>query len=287
MVIQTPRLCNDVAFLPPQKDQPNAITCSPILREDEIEDYERDLEEVKEAERETAMWKAEADAMGGDEGFQPSLLPVGDIFVGEHRLVPEGVKIEKSVIVGGGRETYIDTVASSDGKVAGKEELEKLGLADTKAIEKLRKELEKIAQGQNWKLDVIDTPHGREYRGVIGDDDAEQDESAAGAKGEREGGGKESGGKESGKGSGGKESGSKKAEGSKGGKGSTEGLSQDGHESKKGKGEKETEIRKGKAVKPGKGDGRDAEKGESGQEEKEGKQQQQQGSEEEYYKEEL
>lgn len=177
MVIQTPRLCNDVAFLPPQKDQPNAITCSPILKDDQIEDYERNLKAAISAEQEAKIWEAtqEAAAALGDDAAAQELEPmVGDIFVGERRLVPEGIKLEKSAIVGGGKETYVDTVASSDGRVLTKDEMEKLGLGDPKAIEKLRKELEKIAQGQNWKLDVIDTPRGREYRGIIGDEDEEE-----------------------------------------------------------------------------------------------------------------
>ncbi|CAK4032236.1 Hypothetical predicted protein [Lecanosticta acicola] len=179
MVIQTPRLCSDVAFLPPQKDQPNGIECSPVLREDEVEEYERDLSAVKAAEREANIWEATAEAaaaLGAGPALEPLDLPVGDIYIGEHRLVPEGKKIEKSAIVGGGKETYIDTVATSDGKALSKADLEKLGVSDTKPIEKLKKELEKIAQGQAWKLDVIDTPRGREYRGIIGDDEEEEEE---------------------------------------------------------------------------------------------------------------
>ncbi|KAK4507814.1 hypothetical protein PRZ48_001549 [Zasmidium cellare] len=192
MVIQTPRLCNDVAFLPPQKDQANPVKCSPILRDDEIEEYERDLKALRAAENDAKVWEANAEAAaalgGGTTGYEPLELPVGDIFVGEHRLVPEGKKLEKSAIVGGtGKETYIDTVASSDGRVLGKEDLEKLGLGDPKAVEKLKKELEKIAQGQNWKLDVIDTPRGREYRGIIGDEDEEKGEKTEGSK-EKKGG---------------------------------------------------------------------------------------------------
>ena len=68
--------------------------------------------------------------------------------------MPEDVKLEKSAIVGGGKETYIDTVASSDGKTLGKEDLEKLGLGDPKNIETLRKRLEEMAQGHEWKLEV-------------------------------------------------------------------------------------------------------------------------------------
>lgn len=199
MVIQTPRLCNDVAFLPPQKDHANPVKCSPILRDEEVEEYERDLKALRAAEREAKVWEtnAEAAAALGGAGYEPLELPVGDIFVGEHRLVPEGKKLEKSSIVGGtGKETYIDTVASSDGRVLGKEDLEKLGLGDPKAVEKLKKELEKIAQGQNWKLDVIDTPRGREYRGIIGDEDEEKEGQGEKASTEKKAGKEKTDGKE-------------------------------------------------------------------------------------------
>ncbi|CAK1354417.1 Protein OS-9 [Cercospora beticola] len=176
MVIQTPRLCNDVAFLPPQKDQPNPISCSPILEDDEVEEYERDLKAMKKAEQEVNIREATEEAAAAIAGtkYEASPKSVGDIVVGGRRLVPEGVKIEKSAIVGGGKETYVDTLADSEGRVLSKEEMEKLGLGDPKAIEKLKKELEKIAQGERWKLDVIDTPRGREYRGIIGDEDEEE-----------------------------------------------------------------------------------------------------------------
>lgn len=173
MVIQTPRLCNDVAFLPPQKDQPNAITCSPILAENQVEAYEHDLAVLKEIESETSQELL--DAALAEAGIKDADLEtiqiVGGIVVGGHAMVPEGTKIEKSTIVGGGKETYVDTIASSDGKVASEEEMKKLGLGDPRAVEQLKKKLETIAQGQQWKLDVIDTPRGREYRGIIGDED--------------------------------------------------------------------------------------------------------------------
>ena len=174
MVIQTPRLCADVAFQPPQKDQPNAITCAPILADDEIEDYKHDVQALQEAEQ-------EASQLFGDAGtaampYEPLLQIAGDILIGGHAIVPEEVKLEKGAIVGGGKETYIDTVASSDGLMS-EAEIKRLGLGDPRAVEKLRKELEKIAQGQQWKLDVIDTPRGREYRGIIGDEEEEEAEA--------------------------------------------------------------------------------------------------------------
>ncbi|KAK3713462.1 Protein OS-9 [Vermiconidia calcicola] len=174
LVIQTPRLCNDVAFQPPQKDAPNTISCSPILGEDQIEDYKHDLAAL----RESRIWETQPEAakvfLGSNTPSTDPYPMVGDIPLGAHRTVPLATKLEKSAIVGGGKETYIDTVASSQGKILSKEDIEKLGLGDAKAVETLRKKLEEIAQGQEWKLDVIDTPRGREYRGIIGDEEEEE-----------------------------------------------------------------------------------------------------------------
>lgn len=187
MVIQTPRLCNDVAFLPPQKDKPNAIKCSPIISEDDVEIYNEELKKLKAAEAEARIKAATAEAAAKIlTGNNQPRQWVGDIEVGGHRLVPEGMKIEKSAIVGGGKETFVDTVASSDGKnrkVLPNKELEKLGLGDPKAVEELMKKLEQLADGQEWRLDVVDTIKGREYRGIIG---AEEEKSKEGAKGDGE-----------------------------------------------------------------------------------------------------
>lgn len=190
MIIHTPRLCSDVAFLPPQKDEPNPISCSPILAEEQVDDYERDVSALKQAEEEAAIWAADPDAADVFLGEGDPVQIAGDIVVGARQIVPEGVTLEKSAVVGGGKETYIDTVASSDGKVLRKEDLEKLGLGDAKSLDRLKKQLEQMAGGQEWKLDVIETPRGREYRGTIGKDDEDEGEGkeGKGKKGEGKGG---------------------------------------------------------------------------------------------------
>ena len=179
MVLHTPRLCNDVAFQPPQKDAANSISCTPILRPEEAETYVHEQKAHKSAAEEAQIWEANPDAaaafgMAGETGDDE--LPVqivGDIIVGGHAIVPEGVKIEKSGIVGG-KDKYIDTIANSGGKSLSKEELKKLGLDSSRAIEnleKLKKDVEAMAKGENWKIVVVDTPRGREYRGMVGDDE--------------------------------------------------------------------------------------------------------------------
>lgn len=180
MVLETPRLCNDVAFQPPQKDEPNGITCRPVLAPEEVENYEHNQKLYKASLQEAQIWEENPDAAAAfgvlgdiDEDGAPIKI-VGDIIIGGRNIVPEDVEIQKSGIVGGIKEKYVDTIANSWGKdlALSKEDMNRLGLQDAKAIEKLeklKKELKKQANGEGWRLDVVDTPHGREYRGIYGE----------------------------------------------------------------------------------------------------------------------
>lgn len=171
MVLQTPRLCNDIAFLPPQKTVPNAINCTPILSSSsEVEAWR------SKGSHANALLDA-AVSSAADAAPLPTSTPrllLGDVLVGARTLLPPSLTLTKSGILGGGKETYVDTIATSeDGAVLSVEEMKKLGLGDPKDLEELRKKLEGMARGGKWKLDVIDTPRGREYRGVIGDEEEE------------------------------------------------------------------------------------------------------------------
>jgi len=104
---------------------------------------------------------------------------IGGMVVGAHKHVPEGKVVEKSNIVGGGKKTFVETIADSTGKVVSPEQLVKHGLGEPKYVEKLTKELQKIAGDKGWKLDVYETPEGRQYQAVIGDDDDEEEASAS------------------------------------------------------------------------------------------------------------
>lgn len=107
--------------------------------------------------------------------------------------MPRDFKLEKSAIVGGGKETFLETVASSADGVLSKEELEKRGL-DPKIVAELSKMLKGRAEpGQGWKLNVVQTPRGREFSGVVeevpGEGPQEGDEAKQDAKkeGKKEG----------------------------------------------------------------------------------------------------
>lgn len=199
MIVDTPRLCHDVAFLPPQENLAHPITCQPVLAESEVDRWtdakiEGKLSEAERliAEHDDANSNPLREVAAGLEGSTKRGPIIGGIEVGAQALVgSEGKVIEKSVVVGGGKETFIGTVATSDGKQMSKEEMKKLKIADPKDVEKLKGNLKKLAGRKGWKLDLVDTPRGREFRGIIeadedvppkkdGKKDDDQDEKSGG-----------------------------------------------------------------------------------------------------------
>jgi protein OS-9 len=188
MVIDTPRLCHDVAFSPPQKDVAHPITCQAVIPAADAEEWAAATIEAKVRETERLLALAESDnnanenplreMSDGLEGSTKRGTIIGGIEVGAKVLVgSEGKVIEKSVVVGGGKETYIGTIASSDGTQMTKEEMKKLNIPDLKDVEKLKTNLRKLAGKKGWKLDLVDTPRGREFRGIIEAEDQDDETS--------------------------------------------------------------------------------------------------------------
>lgn len=184
MVISTPRLCNDVAFLPPEKAKPHSIACTPVMPAEAIPSYLAAQEDMA-AEAED---QAEADVLmlTNELGSQNTPLKktqwVGDIEIGAHAVVPKGKEVQKSVVVGGGKEVLIATIAKSDGFVATEKELQAKGVKVTsKEVDGLTKALNRRAQGHSWRLDVIETPRGNELRGVIEMEDKKKKKSSGDA----------------------------------------------------------------------------------------------------------
>jgi protein OS-9 len=182
MIVDTPRLCHDVAFTPPQENLAHPITCQPVIADSEVEDWTSARLAAKTidadrliAEHDDANSNPLREVIEGLEGSTKRGPIIGGIEVGAQALVgSEGKVIEKSVVVGGGKETYVGTVASSDGKQMSKEEMKKLNIADPKDVEKFKGNLKKLAGRKGWKLDLVDTPRGREFRGIIEAEDEDE-----------------------------------------------------------------------------------------------------------------
>lgn len=109
--------------------------------------------------------------MENGEPLPKPRIIIGDIEVGAHAIVPQGKKIEKSVVVGGGKETLIATIAKSDGFMASESDMKRVGIRTHREVEGVKKEVERVAGGKAWRLDVVETPRGKELRGVIEEDE--------------------------------------------------------------------------------------------------------------------
>ena len=165
MVIYTPRLCNDVAFLPPRETKAHYITCREIVPEAEVEEWQT----RKAAEKERKYV---------DTGKREQALPVvGDIEVGGMNIVgKDGPRIKPPNIVDP-NQRKAEIVAKADpnekgGKVQtlSREDLKKLDL-DPATVESLRKELQELAGDKAWSLEIVEGPAGRELRGIVEGDD--------------------------------------------------------------------------------------------------------------------
>lgn len=156
MVINTPKLCDDVAFQPPQRDDPNFIPCSPIISPEEIPSFTK-----------SSISNPDSNPLLE----QSTAIPprIGNIVVGAHVHIPEGRTIAKPALLGGGQETVVSTLASSSDRVLSSERLAEMGISKPEQVEQLKKQLDKMAGDKGWKLEVVDTPRGREIRGVVGD----------------------------------------------------------------------------------------------------------------------
>lgn len=194
MVIYTPRLCNDVAFLPPRENKANPITCREIIAEDAVSEWEA----RKKTERERKLVSA-----------NPAGRPVvAGIEVGGMKQVgKEGQRLEPPAQIApvspGSGNVKADLLAKQESPEKGgkeyrltKPEIKKLGL-EPKLVDDAVKELKQVAAGKAWKLEVFDSPAGgRELRGVVEGDEGEakdgevefflvEDEDREGEDGER------------------------------------------------------------------------------------------------------
>ncbi|KAL3475371.1 protein OS-9 [Aspergillus californicus] len=167
MLIYTPRLCNDVAFLPPQQEEVHTIECREILRPEEVSDWQAMHE-----------YQAQQELV---ESAETSDYPViGGVKVGAQLYVgTEGRRIEKGRITSIG-EKKVDVVAKiTNGEVhlLAPENLKKFDL-DAEKLESLKKKMEDWAEGKDWNLEMVTGNGERAYlRGRLDEEEEEEEET--------------------------------------------------------------------------------------------------------------
>ncbi|KAI1183237.1 glucosidase II beta subunit-like protein-domain-containing protein [Nemania serpens] len=195
MMINTPRLCVDVAFQPPKEERANIISCRAIVPESAQADWHA---------RKTL--EAQAAMVGRAREAAKSPVVIGGVVVGGRQMlgqVEDGKEVptlspprnfqgssgSRSGSVG--LEKLVEIIASATGKDEGgqvnimtEEQLHELDLRP-EDVENLLKEIQKLAGDKAWQLKMVELPgNNRELVGIIVDDgEAEDDSTVDGKKG--------------------------------------------------------------------------------------------------------
>jgi len=229
MVVQTPRLCQDVAFMPPKEGRAHPITCRLVGASDKdghgrswlgikgkeageglASAADKAAEVILSAATGAAKDKTSTGGGGGGGGGKPVPVTIGGVVVGGRKMLGTGADGTPAARLppprhlggpkqggggGGAAGAVVEVLAKGTSKADGgkvevltREELESLDLS-AEAIEELRKELQKLAGDNGWKLEVVEVPgEGAEIRGIVegpdDDDDDEEEEEEEEGKGQ-------------------------------------------------------------------------------------------------------
>ncbi|KAJ5919036.1 hypothetical protein N7466_009979 [Penicillium verhagenii] len=172
MVIYTPRLCDDVAFMSPQQDEVHNIECREILMPEDVPGWE-----------DAKQWYL-AQRLVEEATTQSEIQIVGGIVVGGRQLVGmDGKEIEKGRVASAGEE-HVEVVAKREnGKVKqlSKQALKKYDL-DLEKLEELKQKLEEISHGSDWILEAVEVNGAITFKGHLDGIDEETDSDATAEK---------------------------------------------------------------------------------------------------------
>ncbi|KAL2017237.1 hypothetical protein VTK56DRAFT_2396 [Thermocarpiscus australiensis] len=172
MVVQTPRLCADVAFLPPKETRAHPIKCRQIIAGEEEESAWRYRKRVEAGEQLVGVGgtqKGSKTKGPGKSQFQG--MTIGGVVVGGQKVVggqtkdgkpaamltpPRRVAAQPAVVdILARKKKDEDTV-----EFMSDEELGKKWDLDPKTLEELRQYLQDLAGDRGWKIEIIQTPGG-------------------------------------------------------------------------------------------------------------------------------
>jgi protein OS-9 len=169
LVIYTPKLCKDVAFMPPQDNTTNTISCHTVVPADQLVQYQH--------------LRTLSAQQGSFEIKSEGLITVGGTVIGGKKIVGnEGSKLPVPGSESTLSEKVADLIARSNGAADGgvvetlsDEAIKRLDL-DPKYIERLREELQEMAGDKGWKLEIIEVQGDlREIRGIVDGEDEEEE----------------------------------------------------------------------------------------------------------------
>jgi protein OS-9 len=171
MVIYTPRLCNDVAFLPPKETKANEIVCRVIVPEEELleriaksKSSQADLDTVPKVDSVSTPVNIGGITVGAGKwaNKEGQRLPIPKNFGQDKGVTAEIIAKAKSKADGGQVEVISDA------------ELQKMDL-DPEMVEQVKKQVQEMAQEKGWQIKVVDAPgQVREILGIVDLDEEEE-----------------------------------------------------------------------------------------------------------------
>lgn len=214
MVVDTPRLCNDAAFLPPKPTQANPITCNLVSDEpSRLLDSKKDSREATKQDVKAENGEATGDApldaaaaaaialkellQGSESGGKVKQAVVGDIKVGSRSILSLGDEAGRTPFKLTPPRSFMTTGLPADvkfqivvaqgasyedgGKVEefSREELRKMDI-DPDTVKEMAAQIKKLAGDNGWRLEVSDSGIAgvRELKGYIDEDDDAADEKS-------------------------------------------------------------------------------------------------------------
>ena len=185
MVINTPRLCNDVAFLPPEETKANPIECQLIVDGDKAEPR---LLDAKELLHET--WASQAENEKGQQPKQEIL--VGGLIVGARKVLSGGdeegkppLKLTPPQSFFGDLQPAPAQIIEMVAKAASKEEGGKVKLLEAEDLERLdikpedlqemMDRMQRAAGDAGWTMEIVELGGDlRELRGYVDKEEGEE-----------------------------------------------------------------------------------------------------------------
>ncbi|KAJ6006590.1 hypothetical protein N7451_004534 [Penicillium sp. IBT 35674x] len=155
MVIYTPRLCDDVAFMSPQQDEVHNIECREILMPEDVPQWE-----------DAKQWYL-AQRLVEEATAQSEVQIVGGIVVGGRQLVGmDGKQLEKGRVASAG-EAHVEVVAKRENgevKQISKQALKKYDL-DLEKLDDIKQQLEEFSEGNDWVLEAVEVNGAITFKG--------------------------------------------------------------------------------------------------------------------------
>ncbi|KAJ4859732.1 glucosidase II beta subunit-like protein domain-containing protein [Trichoderma breve] len=204
MVVNTPRLCGDVAFLPPEESKADAITCQ-LITDDEKQAPPLLDQQASKYLQEDELIEQEEELLATDGGQ----LKVGGVLVGGRKSLSAGDQDGQPPMVLAPPRNYINTQQAAEqlievlikaaskqdgGQVdrLSKEKLEKLNLSPD-MVDQWEQEMMERAGDKGWQLEIVGDVDDaqRHLRGWMHEDEEDDDggladQQATAAKGAKE-----------------------------------------------------------------------------------------------------